>query len=223
MELEWEEFKLIFLEEFIFDTAQERMRELFAQLEQVDSTVADYVKKSTTLARFALDLVAVESRKVKRFIFGLRPVIRCLIPDRGDMTLSEVIEAAKRQEYYKEDEVKKLQVSGSQSTGGPPRDSGRDGQGDNQSCSFQGNRNRGQNCSAWSGPSGNFSRKRDRDTYSQGSVSQPPHGSATTGGGSGAPSGDRGCWKCGQSGHRQSECRAVQCFDCKGFRASKIR
>lgn len=114
VELEWEEFKQIFLEEFVSDTAQERIRELFVQLEQVDSTVVDYAKKFTTLTRFASDLVDVESRKVKRFIFGLRPAIRCLIPDRGDMTLSEVIEAAKRQEYYKEDEAKKLQVGGSQ-------------------------------------------------------------------------------------------------------------
>lgn len=108
VELEWEEFKQLFLEEFISETSQEKMREEFSQLEQEDSSVADYAKKFTTLARFALDLLVVESRKAKRFIFGLTPAIRCQIPDRGDMALSDVIEATKMQEYYKEDKAKKM-------------------------------------------------------------------------------------------------------------------
>lgn len=60
----------MFLEEFVSETLQERMREEFSQLKQGEGSVAEYAKKFTTLSRFAPDLVVVESRKVKRFISG---------------------------------------------------------------------------------------------------------------------------------------------------------
>lgn len=55
-ELTCEEFKQIFLEEYVSDTSMERLREEFSQLKQGDSTVAEYAKKFTALSRFALRL-----------------------------------------------------------------------------------------------------------------------------------------------------------------------
>lgn len=126
------------------------------------------MKRFIALSRFALRLVITEARKVKRFIFGLRFGLYRYVSERVDMTLREAVEAAKRHEYMKDDESKAIQPKttqggASQTTGGPSRDVSRGG-------SYQGNRGRGQNRSTRSGPSGNFSRKRDRDTYSQGSV-----------------------------------------------------
>lgn len=70
--ISWEEFKKIFIEKYFSETTQDRVREEFSRLEQERDYVADYAQKFISLARFAPNLVATESRKVKRFISGLR-------------------------------------------------------------------------------------------------------------------------------------------------------
>lgn len=127
VELTWKEFNEIFLEKYLLDTSHERLRKEFSRLRQVDDFVADYAQKFMSLSRFAPDIIVVETREVKRFIFGLKHSIRRYIPDRGDMSLDSVIEAAKRQEYMEEDETSLIlsvvtHGGGSQSTGLPPRD-----------------------------------------------------------------------------------------------------
>lgn len=148
VELIWEEFNEIFLEKYLSDTSQQRLREEFTRLRQGDSSVADYAQKFMSLSRFAPVMIVVEVMAVKRFIFGLKHSIRRYIPNRGDMSLDSVIEAAKRQEYMEEDETSLMLLvvphgSGSQSTGLPPKDLGRDGQGCHNACSYQEGQNMG--------------------------------------------------------------------------------
>lgn len=61
-------------------------------------------------------------------------------------------------------------TGGSQSFGLSPRDFGRARQRGNDLGYYFGGQDRDQNRSTWMGLSESFGRKRDRDTYSQGSV-----------------------------------------------------
>lgn len=106
------------------------------------------------------------------------------------------------------------QKGGSQSSRLPPRDSENRG---NRIDTYRGGRGRGQRGSSWTGPDGNSGRKRDRDSYSQGSVVQPMWERQFTGGGFGSRASGAEYWKCGKLGHRRENCPAMQCLECKGY------
>lgn len=62
-------------------------------------------RKFVSFSRFAPKLVATKARKVRRFILGLKPTIRCIILALGGVTLEDDIEAAIQQEFLEEDEA----------------------------------------------------------------------------------------------------------------------
>lgn len=45
--------------------------------------MADYAQSFISLAKFAPDLIITDDRKVKKFIYELKPSIRQLVLDRG--------------------------------------------------------------------------------------------------------------------------------------------
>lgn len=96
IELTWDEFCEIFMEKYFSETAQDRLRGDFERLEQEGSSVSNYAQRFISLARFAPDLVATESRKVNRFISGLRFSLQRFVMSRVGMTLEEAIEIAKQ-------------------------------------------------------------------------------------------------------------------------------
>ena len=52
----WEQFKTMFNEKFVPEQALERMREQFANLQQGDLSIQDYLNKFTQLSRYAPEL-----------------------------------------------------------------------------------------------------------------------------------------------------------------------
>lgn len=112
--------------------------------------------------------MATESRKVKRFIYGLRFNVQQFMMSHVGMTLKEAIEIAKQLEFLVEEEGRKwhnmsTQRGGSQSSGLPPKDAGNRGSGVD---TYRGGRSRSQCGSSSTGPGGNAGRKRDHNAYS---------------------------------------------------------
>lgn len=152
------------------------------------------------------------------FTMGLKNEIRRILLVSQGVTLGEVMESAKHIEFYDENDADKKKSAtaqgGNQSQRFPSRGFGHGGQGSYNQGSYHGARGRGQGGSQWTQSGGNFTgRKRDRDTFFQGSVAQSLRGSMSTGGGSGNVK----CWQCGQLGHRKSDCKAPRCFHCGDF------
>ena len=68
----WDGFKELFKEKYVPEQALERMHDDFANLQQGDLSVQDYLNKFTLLSPYAPELVATAKSKNKRFILGLR-------------------------------------------------------------------------------------------------------------------------------------------------------
>ena len=70
------------------------MRDEFANLQQGDRSIQDYLNKFTQLSRYAPELILTTKAKNKRFIFGLR----CKYQDRAmsniKLSFSELVEMA---------------------------------------------------------------------------------------------------------------------------------
>jgi hypothetical protein len=79
--LTWTNFLEAFYEKYFLDSVRDQKELEFQQLEQRDLTVGQYEEKFTELARFAPHLIEEDSKKVKKFLLGLRPPIRSkLVP-----------------------------------------------------------------------------------------------------------------------------------------------
>ena len=71
----WAEFETLFRKTYIPKWVHEQRVYEFIELQQGSITVAQYKIEFVALARYALELVTLESRKVSKFERGLRPEI----------------------------------------------------------------------------------------------------------------------------------------------------
>ena len=72
----WAEFHDLFMGKYFPDTARHAKAQEFLELKQGAMTVIEYVARFTEIARFAVDYVATDVAKVKRFENGLKLPIR---------------------------------------------------------------------------------------------------------------------------------------------------
>ena len=72
----WERFKELFLEKYFPRYMQSHMELKFFELRQENSSVIEYERKFTELARFVPEYFNTDEKRAKRFQQGLRPWIR---------------------------------------------------------------------------------------------------------------------------------------------------
>ena len=77
------------------------MEEDFLKLEQGNKTVREYTEKFIEYSRFADHYVSTESRKIERFIWGLKPSIREFVITMNPNTFPLTVEAAEVTERNK--------------------------------------------------------------------------------------------------------------------------
>ncbi|XP_024972720.1 uncharacterized protein LOC112511356 [Cynara cardunculus var. scolymus] len=70
------------------------MEEDFLKLEQGNRTVREYTERFTEHSRFAEHYIAFETRKVERYIWGLKPSIREFVIGMSAATFPLVVDAA---------------------------------------------------------------------------------------------------------------------------------
>ncbi|KAJ9539320.1 hypothetical protein OSB04_032053 [Centaurea solstitialis] len=90
----WEEFKDLIYKRYCSNTLMKIMEEDFVKLEQGSKSVEDYVETFIEKSRFATYLVATETRKVNRFLLGLRKDLRRFVNMSQPKTFQEVVELA---------------------------------------------------------------------------------------------------------------------------------
>ena len=97
--LTWADFKKSFQEKYYPKSFCDEKRKEFLNLVQGGMTVAEYEKKFTELAKYALALIAEEADKCKRFEDGLRSEIRTPVTASTEWTdFAKLVEAALRVE-----------------------------------------------------------------------------------------------------------------------------
>ncbi|XP_024977648.1 uncharacterized protein LOC112515209 [Cynara cardunculus var. scolymus] len=74
--MSWGEFVNKFKEQFCPKTAVRQMEEDFLKLEQGNKSMREYTEKFIEYSRFAEHYISSESRKMKKYIWGLKPSIR---------------------------------------------------------------------------------------------------------------------------------------------------
>ncbi|XP_024965963.1 uncharacterized protein LOC112506174 [Cynara cardunculus var. scolymus] len=77
------------------------MEEDFMKLEQGNETVQEYTEKFIEYSRFAEHYISSESRKVERYIWGLKPSIREFVIAMNPITFSLIVDAAEVTEQNK--------------------------------------------------------------------------------------------------------------------------
>ncbi|WP_227642599.1 retrotransposon gag family protein, partial [Klebsiella pneumoniae] len=193
--MNWTEFRLIFLEKYVSMTYRNQMKMEFLKLEQGTDSVSVYVQKFDTHSRYAPEYVSNETDRVWKFSEGLKKHFRPYIVTSGVKTYAEVVEQALALERLEQ---------GSGQAGEAPRDQNRQGSGQG-SGQFRksGGSNQNRDPTSQNRPqfSGNNKRKFEGGR-SQGQV-QPQSSNTERTQASGM---NRGCFKCGQSGHMQGQC-----------------
>ena len=97
--LSWADFKKLFQEKYYPKSYCDEKRKEFFSLVQGHMSVAEYEKKFTELAKYALAIVAEEADKCKRFEEGLRGEIRTLVIASTEwINFTKLVEAAMRVE-----------------------------------------------------------------------------------------------------------------------------
>ncbi|XP_024990604.1 uncharacterized protein LOC112524894 [Cynara cardunculus var. scolymus] len=97
--MSWEEFVIRFKTQFYPRTAVRQMEEDFLKMEQGNRSVRDYTEKFIEYSQFVEHYVSSESRKVKRYILGLKPSIREFVIAMDPATFSlavNVVEVTER-------------------------------------------------------------------------------------------------------------------------------
>ena len=76
----------------------------FRELTQDGRSVSEYVHKFTELARYAPDDVNTESKKMARFLKGLRPELKTILASQDFLNFSHLSNKAMQVERAKEEE-----------------------------------------------------------------------------------------------------------------------
>ena len=108
----WERFKELFLEKYFPKYMQSQMELKFFELRQENSSVMEYERKFTELARFVPEYVNTDEKRAKRFQQGLRPWIRSKVAVFELSTYAAVVQKAmivegESEQYNKERDNKK--------------------------------------------------------------------------------------------------------------------
>ncbi|GJX31372.1 zinc finger, CCHC-type, retrotransposon gag domain protein [Tanacetum coccineum] len=125
----WEEFKDLVMKNYSPQGLMDKLEEEFLKLQPYDMTVPKYTAKFNEKARFAKYQVAIEERKIKRYIWGLRARIRGPVQQARPSTFQEAVELAlmvekennrqleeggdnKRKRENRDDDMKKIKING---------------------------------------------------------------------------------------------------------------
>jgi hypothetical protein len=100
----WAEFKTAFREHHVPQGIVQLKQDEFRELTQGGRTVSEYVHKFTELARYTPDDVSTESRKMARFLKGLRPKLKTILASQDFLNLSHLSNKAIQVERAKEEE-----------------------------------------------------------------------------------------------------------------------
>lgn len=118
----WLEFQTAFNERFFPDWVREQKTYEFIELEQGDSTVAQYEAEFTSLARFAPGLVSSEDMKAAKFQRGLRAEIRYALAGARIPDFATIVQRAyaieKDQNEFKTSQTSRKRIELSQGPSG---------------------------------------------------------------------------------------------------------
>jgi hypothetical protein len=104
----WAEFETAFREHHVPQGIVQLKEDEFRELTQGGRTVSEYVHKFTELARYAPDDVNTESRKMARFLKGLRPELKTILTSQDVLNFSHLSNKAIQVERANEEEKRHL-------------------------------------------------------------------------------------------------------------------
>jgi hypothetical protein len=90
----WEEFKKKFREANVHESIMELKRMEFETLAQQDKSIMKYAKEFTLLSQYAYDDVNTEKKRKKRFMRGLRPMVKMQLRMLKAKDFQELVDAA---------------------------------------------------------------------------------------------------------------------------------
>nr|KAJ0216260.1 hypothetical protein LSAT_V11C300142470 [Lactuca sativa] len=99
--MSWDEFIIIFKENFFPRTAVKQLEEEFLRLEQGNMTMREYTTKFTEKARVAKFYVSTEERRVEHCIWGLRTTICEFVQIQKLGTFHSIVDVAEGPEHEK--------------------------------------------------------------------------------------------------------------------------
>ncbi|XP_028089526.1 uncharacterized protein LOC114289892 [Camellia sinensis] len=106
----WEEFSHAFQEKYLSPTTRERLWREFEELEQFDSTVAEFEATFKSLSHFAPDLVAMKVRRCLEFEKRLRPKILMSVMGNMNWDYERLVEFVAHIKIMLEGEEKRRQL-----------------------------------------------------------------------------------------------------------------
>lgn len=227
----WEQFEEVFRNQYILESAVDRLRQRFESLTQGDLSVDQYAQQFFNLSRFATDLVADERRWCRRFEKGLRPPIRSRLVAFQFRNFAELLKSARTVEddwetFQKEKESQKSKGAGTskRSRQGQKRksfipDSGpevlkRSGNMGSSKGFRRSASGRPSTCHLCE-QSGHFLSRCPKLQEARASISGPRPQQQRSAGSRATAQGSLVCYRCGQSGHMATSCPAdVTCYNC---------
>ncbi|KAK8928694.1 hypothetical protein KSP39_PZI017549 [Platanthera zijinensis] len=106
----WEQFKNALMEKFLSSVERDKLAERFLSLQQPGRTVTEYEIEFSRLSLLAAEFVPDESKKISRFVKGLRHDFRQHVVAHGATTYAETVGAALKVEAIEMDRsAKKVQ------------------------------------------------------------------------------------------------------------------
>jgi hypothetical protein len=100
----WAEFETAFREHHVPQVIVQLKEDEFRELTQGGRTVSEYVHKFTELARYAPDDISTESKKMARFLKGLRPELKTILASQDFLNFSHLSNKAIQVDRAKEEE-----------------------------------------------------------------------------------------------------------------------
>jgi hypothetical protein len=100
----WVEFETAFREHHIPQGIVQLKEDEFRELTQGGRSVSEYVHKFTELARYAPDDVSTKTKKMARFLKGLRPELKTILASQDFLNFSHLSNKAIQVERAKEEE-----------------------------------------------------------------------------------------------------------------------
>ncbi|KAK8942729.1 hypothetical protein KSP39_PZI009417 [Platanthera zijinensis] len=103
----WEQFKNALMEKFLSSVERDKLAERFLSLQQPGRTVTEYEIEFSRLSLLAAEFVPDESKKISRFVKGLRHDFRQHVVAHGATTYAETVGAALKVEAIEMDRTAK--------------------------------------------------------------------------------------------------------------------
>jgi hypothetical protein len=100
----WAEFEIAFREHLVPQGIVQLKEDEFQELTQGGRSVSEYVHKFTELACYAPDDVSTETRKMARFLKGLRPELKTILASQDFLSFSHLSNKAIQVERANEEE-----------------------------------------------------------------------------------------------------------------------